>query len=391
VGEVSFYRPLTSYVFWCEWKLFGDQEWWYGIPTFLAHALATVLAAGLAYRLAQRWRVRGPALAAILMAAMFTGMTREYRADVVAHVAGLWKNQPDSLAAACCFLALLAYLRAQDELRAWPGAAAAWYLAACCFKEIAVPLPLVCAALEVAPPQTAQKRRAIARAGAVGASGLCFLLLRRWAIGGTGYTYGSNTAWLRRSLLEFLGPFSAPIDSGYWPGCVTALFAVGVIALCWGTRTRWLRRRYGPASAAAAAVALLLLGAAIFSMAFQRAENPLLWSADNWETRVAVALLMSQNPIHASSASGVLFVAAAATALWRRARPVIWVAPLWTFAFLAPLALSPGPSHRYYLPQFGYLLFDALGWCALLAAASRVAQAEWSRGHAAQTAGDAAT
>src|SRR5262249_45043011 len=43
VGQVPFYRPLTSYLFWAEWKAFGDEEWLYVLPDFAAHITATIL------------------------------------------------------------------------------------------------------------------------------------------------------------------------------------------------------------------------------------------------------------------------------------------------------------------------------------------------------------
>ena len=147
-GTVPFYRPLASYLFWVEWRLFGDREWLYGFPTGAAHVAATVLFAVLAYRLAQRWKVSWPAVVGLLAGCGFTGVGIFYREAVVDHVLRYWKNQPDSWAAICCFAALLVYLQARERGTAIPWAAALWYLAACCFKEAAVPLPLAALMLE---------------------------------------------------------------------------------------------------------------------------------------------------------------------------------------------------------------------------------------------------
>lgn len=390
VGEVPFYRPLTSYVFWIEWKLFGDQEWWYAIPTFGAHVLATLLAAALAYRLAERWRVAWPALVAVSMAAIFTGITRDYRMNVVAMVAGQWKNQPDSLAASFCFLSLLAYLRGQDRGRAWPGAATAYYLAACCFKEIAVPLPLVCAALELAGPREGGWRRSLTRAGLVAVSGACFLAVRQWAIEGTGYTYGSNTRWFDRTLLELLGPLSSAIPGGLWLGCVAGFYACALGVLWWRARPWWTARKWGGTMAAISTLLLFTAGASVLAIFFERPESAEYWRNSSWGVQFAQSLLIYQNPTHSSSVSGVIYMVAAAWALWKRSRPALWIAPLWTLAFLAPLMMSPGPSHRYYLPQFGYALFDALGCAALLAAVSPTVISWWRSRRAGETSGKSA-
>ena len=387
VGEVPFYRPLASYLFWIEWKLFGSEEWRYGPPTLAAHVLATVLAAAVAYRLAERWQIRYPAIAAVGAAAIFTGLTRAYRHGVIAGVAGLWKNQPDSFAAICCFLAILAYLRAQRSARLWAGVAAAWYLAACGFKEIAVPLPMIFAALEIAGPRPVDWWRSAARVALPAACGLLFLVIRQWALGGVGYRYGSNSSWIVRSLLELTGPFSPWIHSGYWPGCVNTLFALGVIALCWGTRSWWGRWKQGAASVTLAAALLIVLGTVVFGTWFQWLQEPERWLAQTWDLRIGVALLMVADSTYASCVQGILFVAAVTLALWKRSRAVIWFAPWWTLVFLAPLTLSPGPSHRLYLPQFGYILFDAMGFCALLAMVCKAGQTWWQVSRHGETSG----
>lgn len=391
-GEVPFYRPLTSYVFWIEWKLFGDHEWWYGVPTFAAHVFATVLAAALAYRLAERWRVAWPALAAVGTAAIFTGLTRDYRLFVVENIITHWKNQPDSLAACFCFLAVLAYLRAQSRDRTCAGATIGYYLAACCFKEVAVPLPVVCAVLEVAELRAGGWRRPVARAGLLAGSGLLFLAFRSWAIEGVGYTYGSNTRWLDRTLLELLGPVSVAVPGGFWVGPVVGVYACLVALLWWRARSLWSTKRRGGITSAALALLLLAAGAAAAGILFERLDDPKNWQAPSWDLQCARALLMPlENLLYLPSALGVIYMVVAAAVLWRRSRMALWFAPVWTLAFLAPLTMSPGPIHRYYLPQFGYALFDALGCAALLAHLYPIVLRWRSAGRPLETSGKCAT
>jgi hypothetical protein len=390
-GEVPFYRPLTSYVFWVEWKLFGDHEWWYGVPTFAAHVFATVLAAALAYRLAQRWRVAWPALAAVGTAAIFTGLTRDYRLFVVVNITNYWKNQPDSLAAGFCFLAVLSYLRAQSQGRSWAGGAIGYYLAACCFKEVAVPLPVVCAVLEVAELRTAGWRRPLARAGLLAGSGLLFLAFRAWAIEGVGYTYGSNNRWLDRTLLELLGPVSVAVPDGFWVGPLMGGYICLLAWLWWRTRPRWSAKRFGGLIAAASALLLFTVGAIAAGILFERFNDPGPWQANSWDQQCAQALLQPlTNPLYLPSVFGVIYMVVVTAVLWKRSRTTLWFAPVWTLAFLAPLTMSPGPIHRYYLPQFGYALLDALGFAALVAHLGPVLLRWWSARRALETSGKCA-
>src|SRR5205823_4245993 len=121
----------------------------------------------------------------------------------------------------CCFAALLCYQRAQEGKRGALAAAAAWYLAGCAFKEIAVPLPLVFFALEAPLLRGEQRRPAWERVAVMGAMGALFLALRWAAIGGVGFTYGSNTAWRERTLVNLVGPFAPLVVSREWTGNLT--------------------------------------------------------------------------------------------------------------------------------------------------------------------------
>jgi hypothetical protein len=112
-----------------------------------------------------------------------------------------------------------------------------------------------------------------------------------------------------------------------------------------------------------------------------------MWQAEDWEMRFGVAILLSRNSTYIGSGLGILFMAAVATAVWKQSRAVLAFAPWWTLVFLAPLTVSPGPSHRYYLPEFGYILLDALGCCALLSAVSTAVRNGWRRLRSGETSG----
>ncbi|MCC2667982.1 MAG: hypothetical protein K0Q72_453 [Armatimonadetes bacterium] len=360
-GTVPFYRPLASYLFWFEWKLFGEREWLYGFPTGLAHVIATVLFAALVHRLSQRWRLRSPGLVAVLAAWIFTGLGLEYREMVVGAVTGLWKNQPDSWAALCCFAALLAYLKAQDAGRRVPWAAGAWYLAACCFKEIAVPLPVAALALEL-DCRREERGRATSRILLLGGCGVLFLAVRFWALGGLGYRFGSNDGWLQRTVGEVLGPLGVPAFTGQWTGIVCGVYAVAMGALWWRTRPLWQRRRgvFGPVGAAGIGSLLLLVGASAIAHLAPAPGRELLSIDPSLAARFVTGLLIYTQGTYTAEVTVTVLLLVFGSLLWRRSRRTAYFGLIWTATFLAPLTMSPGPVHRYYLTQSGYVILGAV-------------------------------
>jgi hypothetical protein len=378
VGQVPFYRPLTSYVFWFEWKTFGNREWLYAFPTAAAHLLATVGFAALAFRLACRYRWGWPSGAAVVAAFLFSGdpLFSPYRASVTVYVSMLWKNQPDALAAACCFFALVAYVGAEERGR-WPVAAAGWYLAGCAFKEIAVPLPAVCLALEPALFEGPKRADALRRLCLMMVCGVGFLLLRHLALGTLGYTYGSNGAWVQRSTLHLLGPFGELV-TGQWLGVAQGLWAFGVGILSYRalrlsarapTAGSTGRSLPPPVVVVGSAVTALLVGWAGLGTLFEAGEGRQPWGTLVEPMSWAVGLLLAMQRSYWTVAVSTVLVLLAMGLTAGRHRSLLALGFIWTLAFLAPLALSPGPVHRYYLPECGYLL---VGTCAATIIASRV-------------------
>lgn len=358
VGQVPFYRPLTSYVFWIEWKAFGNREYLYLIPTILWHVMACALFGVLAYRLAERYRFEANGVAGIVGALGYAGVLSPQRATTAAAVSGAWKNQPDSLAAICIFAALLSYLRAREGRRGMLAAGVAFYLAACGFKEIAVPLPLVCAALELDGLTRERLALVLRRLAPLFAATLVFLVLRIAAIRGVGYTYGTNRAWLYRTLAEGFGPFGAPFVTGYWPGPLLALWLFFVFAGCWLLDAAIRSRTGRPPERlwlGLGAAVLAIGGAAVIGMLYLMRADANLGRPEALESwAVALQLLFDPYSLH-YTVPGLLALAAATTLV--RNRPAAFaLAAAWTWCFLLPLVASPGPQHRYYLSQGGYVL-----------------------------------
>jgi len=373
VGQVPFYRPLTSCLFWIEWKLFGDREYLYLIPTVVAHVAATVLFATFAYRLAERWRVPRPWLVAIVAGWSFTGFGLPYRDGIVWAVVSLWKNQPDAFASICCFLALIAYLGTRPRAHTWPWAAAAWYLAACCFKEIAIGLPLVCGMLDPGNRSSGERPRVSRQAVFMAGAGTLFLLVRFTAIRGIGYTYGSNDRWLERTLLEALGPFASPLVYHEWGTVAMGLFVCALAAYWWrrrgkvpGRRVVWLH---------AGTLLALAAGTIAIRVFYLQALVPIVAEPGAVYLRTVEALMFWEDSTFTQAATAVALIVAATTLLWRQCRGAIGLSLVWTAVSVAPVALSPGPIHRYYLSEGGYALAGALAAAWMVEVAHRYVSA----------------
>ncbi len=372
-GQVPFYRPLTSYVFWAEWHMFGEDERWYSIPTLAAHLAATLAFTFLIYRLVTRRDARSSAaacLGAVVGGLLFTGLLLPGERGGVARVAEMWKNQPDALAACFAFLSLAWYRMAVDGDRRRAPVAVAFYLIGCGFKESIVPLPLLFPLLELDrnDGNWAQRMRghALSRLLPVFIALVLFLVVRTMALRSVGYLYGSNGSWLFRTAAHLLGPHSSLLDSG-WPPNAAALWCGAVALVTW----RWppLRRWW-------AVGALLISGTALIGLAGGLTNGTLRPSealtATGWLTGI---LILFQGVGPGVMAVAMLHLAAAAV-VFRRSPCLAVFCLAWVGLFLAPIALSPSPSHRYYLPDAGHSLLIALGAAGAIAGFRRRAVPE---------------
>lgn len=365
VWGIPFYRPLTSMLFWGEYQLFGEREWLFALPTMAAYLLSCALFALLTHRLAQRSGLLWPALVALLAAAGFAGLFAGYRASITALIYQYWKNQPDTMAATCLFAALLSYLGSKDRARP-PVGATLWYLAACGFKEMAVPLPLLALFLEPGLRKKEERAAAIRRLLWLFAAAALFLLVRHAAIGGLGYTYGRNQMWAFRTVQELVGPFLHTL-TGNWE-----YNALGVLAFGWmvarGSAQGAGARSFRIIAGIVAALAVAGTAVAIGLRDPAGADSPL----DPTVAATGLTHLAHPNVLLANGAS-LLFLLAWRQ-LWRVCRTGFWFCAAWVTVFLLPLVFSPGAIHRYFIPQAGY-------WLAYALAAGTV-WSQWAGRHA---------
>jgi hypothetical protein len=367
VGQLPYYRPLTSYGFWLEWKAFGDREWLYLVPTTAAHVLAALMFTLLAYRLAAARRTGWPAVAAIVAAwgysSGFPGLFFHERTAVDAQVFLLWKNQPDAWAATCCFAALICYFGAQQGARAGLVGAMVCYAAGCGFKELVVPLWAVFLALELDRLRGPDRVHALRRLLLLLAVGAAMVALRSWCVHGFWYSYARNGAWAQRTVSELLGPVGATTVARSWLGNGLGVwtFLIGV-----GAWSAWrsgrllpllLRSRWLPVAVAAG---LLILGWTVLGTVALAQASGMRWQSALHPVHCGAGLLMCFESDALTGTFGTLLCLASIVILWRVDRGAIWLALIWSAAFLAPLTFSPGNIYRYYLPQDGYLLMVAL-------------------------------
>jgi hypothetical protein len=369
VGQVPFYRPLTSYLFWTEWKVFGEREWLWMVPGLLAHVAATALFGSVIFRLAQRLAAPSSVWAAVVASWGFSGYLLNYRSDVTEEVFNYWKNQPDSFAAICCFAALLCYLNSQQAGRSYSVGAVIWYLAACGFKEIAIPLPLVCACLERREDICQGSRSGMRRLALMAIAGGLFLSVRAIALGTIGYTYGRNADWLRRTAEELFGPFSSTLVRGEWLGN-----SVGAITFIAGLFL--LRRLQTPIGRDVAPnglptpnwqlrAALPIIGATfagwiVLGMLKEVYTDEYGRAAALSPIGPIVGLYRCLQPVTEGEILSTLVLLISIVVLYKRYPQGLVIGLVWTMAFLAPLMLSPSPIHRYYMSQGGYYVVYGL-------------------------------
>ncbi len=382
-GQVPFYRPLPSLLFWGEWKLYGDWENRYALFPLLFYFLALYQFLRLASDLFVYVRCPWPAIAILLSGLIFIDGLGMFplRSMTSAAVMVHWKNQVDSVCAVFFFLSLRAYLRvlshrapvhrgtrnnaeeavapssvrltARPPLRAlW--AALGWYLASCGSKEAGVVLPLLLIGLE-APAllsrQRPQVRAALLRLAPFLTALPLFLLYRTWCLGtAVGFQYGSNGSWRGRLLSSAFGPVSASAVMRQWP---TLALCVVLAVLLWNVRTFWVHRKQEkpfPVGRSMALLSVLILGLILVNLPPAEPGASLI-------ARVGGALLSYFVGDYVRSAFILsVFLVGAASGV-SRCPLLAGVGYLWVLLELVMLAMSPSPPHRYYLLEGGYALW----------------------------------
>jgi len=221
VGKVPFWRPLTSLLFWLEWKAFG---WEFQDAWMLVHGLSHVLACAALFLFAEA--LTGSATVGFLSVLLFSvpsppspiGALWQPRA---AFVLTSWKNLPDSALAVAALFALTASLRA-SVLRA-----SAFAVAVVCLKETGFLVVPAVVALDFWRRKKVGSLLAwvpLAAAAAV----LAAIKLRTV---GVGFVLGSNAQLPWRALINLCGKPLAVFVSPDAPMVLLAVAIVGILVL----------------------------------------------------------------------------------------------------------------------------------------------------------------
>lgn len=235
VGQVPFWRPLTSLAFWVEYHAFGPDrlDGWIWVSAAM-HLGATVLAALLAARLTGNWWA-GPVVA-VLFGTLLLGFpvlrARGPGAEPVHLILTVPNAQQELWMAIPALGAMLATLS-----RRW-----VWALLLCalsvCAKEMGwTAFPLCLLVLWMAQGCDGLRRIPLWAWG-LGTALVGVLLLARWSAGPEvfrGFHQGTNESWPVRLMSTVGGCFVQAVDAPTWaPALWVTIAFIGW--LLWGRR-----------------------------------------------------------------------------------------------------------------------------------------------------------
>lgn len=345
-GVVPFYRPLSSYLFWAEWRLFGSGECWYFLATAFGHAAVVVLFSQLYRKVSEHYGHTPTLLGVFVTTGVFVGLLDTSRRFAIGDTLVVWKNQPDIFAAVFCFASVLYYMSAIQGKRGSLAWSVVCYLAACGFKEIAIPLPMVFLAIEGSQAWRGGGGRRLAPLFVAAAA---FLVVRTASLHGIGFRDGSNHAWIARSASELLGPFSSLVLKQWLaPALAVTVFGISLLPL---------PTRYSRFSRLVIRVVLFLAAASVIgALSLRETDN----RANIW-----FGIFVLTEPVTLVPAVSQVVTLMLGLAVFRSSPRQFFLPMAWGVLFLAPLAAAPGLPHRLYIPGAGYALL--MGWGAELA------------------------
>lgn len=354
--SARYYRPLSSYLFWLEFQLFGWDFQGYVVISWIVHALICAFLFLLAVRL---FPDSGPLawamglLAVVLFNVRLTPEGPYWPLAPVAYaVVAWWPGQTDQMSLLPSLLALLAldrWLTGQD--RRGLGKALAWWIVALLFKEMAVVVPVLAGLLAI----YRNHRRALAfprgRAAVPGAGpppgsawliGLSggalaagFLLLRSMLIPEAWGVEAEPAAYyLHKAIFLLISrPYTLAVSYNLWVPLAAVFCAVALVA--------WVRAPRRPSVVWLVLVIVLVSG---LLAEFVGGNFALVTIPDQL---MALGTLML-------FALGVI-VLLHARAAW------VWLLLAMTLAVHVPLLWVWGP-HYFYWPAAFWALFNAGLW-----------------------------
>lgn len=374
-GQVPFYRPLSSMVFWAEWKLFGDHELRYSLIAILLFLAATYQFSRLAADLFRHSGHPSPLFATGLSCLVFLfGLWLIPQQIAVNHdVFALWKNQPDSLCAFFCFLFFRSYIRLLPQQpstklgtttipdQQFPWGPCAYYLAACSSKEAGILLPLALIILEwpyLSAPNARIRQQSRGRLVPLLCAMPLFVAFRAICLHTlVGFRYGSTRSLPYRFRLEIFSTLSEYVTVRNWAPLSLGMALFGIVPLL-----QWRGKRYNGLGrlplwewfAWISATLLLLSGLALNGIGDSgySAHNP---------TDLLIALLTYATPETLIASVAVAFYLGAVYNLIRKQTQLAIFHYLFALLVFLPTLASPAVLHRFYLMNAGYAMLLGAG------------------------------
>lgn len=205
-SDLSFYRPLTSLVWWLQFQAFGGKEHGalgFTVVHLLLHAGVCALLLGFLRRLIGD---RGALVAVVLWA---SGFAEKFTLPTPLPALGYWRDDPEMWTFIWCLLCLGSLLSYWQTGKRWfyAGAIAALVMGIC-FKEMAYIFPVLALLLlwhqKKCDMTVPMKARIWSICGLFAINSVAFIY-RCWALQGFGSRYGSNGSWLHRWALSVAG------------------------------------------------------------------------------------------------------------------------------------------------------------------------------------------
>ena len=346
--EFPYYRPLSSLLWWAQYKVFGPNSrgaflaihlFWYALLLWVALGFWSEL---VGLRLA--------ALGLGLWVTSFPTWLLSFASPTVA--LNLWIDDPEMTHGIAVVLALWCVLRAcradnPAQTRRYFVGAGAWFLVGVACKESAYVFPLMAPLILWHTGQL--RKRWVTALLFVGMAALAYAYWT-WALGGGGYRYDTNGAWLTRWWAECVGGT---------PGNTLLTDAVPLGMALLGMATFWAARKRPRTSVVCVLAALGALG----------------WAA----TRQYDAPLSVVWRFFDTDFNGTYFKALH-TALWlglllafARKRPRAQVLAYgWVLLIYAPLLLRASTPHVLFFMSLGWGLWLAVPVRDLLRAGARL-------------------
>lgn len=239
-SALTFYRPLTSYFWWFQYKLWGEN----GLRGFLAvnallHAAFVVL---LWLFLTNLLGLLPATIASCIFTLGLAG--QPFYMAIPQYALDLWIDTPEMTCGTTVLLTMWCYLRylREGSNRLLMGACAL-YVTGILWKEAAYTIPFF-ALLLLWHEKKWRYWKSLLPLGAITVVGFAY---RTWALQGRGYHLGSNNSWKERYTTETMGgavPAMAVNADSLALGFVCLVFAVAL----------WKSRRRAAACFALAAV-----------------------------------------------------------------------------------------------------------------------------------------